>query len=340
MTGPGANASMRKPGNACSTAARNGSPISDSPPPKHNNRRMKQMRHMRKPERQVFGCFFKNGRRPMDHFAPGRRRETWLRARGLSRHFAPERCPFLARRQTADSGIDRPSRAAGFQQRPGAIQANMPDLRFSRRARRDKPSRPRPVRRRRRCPKSRKNRIEPDARAAHSLAQGAEICVVVNNYGRFRQRTQPRGQRKLRPPFNLVRTANAACLPIHRPAKPDSNRFRADMALASAGMIFSSCARMPAPPGRFDLESVPFQNARFFVADKDLEFGAADFDAEIKAAAATITVNHTDSAPFRCSSRGHRFAQDRPSPGRLVRPAGGNCRHDRKDASNAARLGS
>src|SRR5437660_12685286 len=66
-----------------------------------------------------------------------------------------------------------------------------------------------------------KNRIETDAYPVQCLSQGRHVCVIIHFDRPSRKFFQPASEIKIRPAFNLVRTANLSGLPIHWPAEPD-----------------------------------------------------------------------------------------------------------------------
>jgi hypothetical protein len=107
-----------------------------------------------------------------------------------------------------------------------------------------------------------KHRIEPGARAVHRLAERPKIRVVIHKDGRLGQRRQANREREIRPAFNLVRAANPARLPIHRPAKADADGHRTDAFGQLGNDAFKLRANARAAAGSLDGEPMPFHDLR------------------------------------------------------------------------------
>ena len=124
-----------------------------------------------------------------------------------------------------------------------------------------------------------KDRVETQARPVAGFPQGGNVGVVVHGHRHAGQLAQPGAEVKLRPPFDLVRAADLARFPIHRPAKAHTDCLDWPKA-HQLGQAPPNLAANPfSAGGGLDLELAPLDDLPRLVAQDQLELGAADFDA-------------------------------------------------------------
>ena len=180
----------------------------------------------------------------------------------------------------ADSRVHRPTTAARFNRRPGAIQPDVADFRLARsRAVINFPARHQTATDA--APQRQiKNRIATNASAVERLAESSHVAVVVNESGRAGQLLKPVSQIEIRPARDLMGAADFPCPPIHRPAETDTHRFHRVLPAQFSNRLLDLLANPNRTPGRLDRELAAFVNCPAPVAKDELQLGAADFYAE------------------------------------------------------------
>ena len=126
-----------------------------------------------------------------------------------------------------------------------------------------------------------KHRIQPHPRTAHRLAKGRHICIVIHPDGSVYHPCEPPPHVKTRPPLHLVRLADSAALPIHRPSKTDTHTRNGSpfQQFSNAGGNLIPDRRRPALRGR--CEPQRFENLPGAGTGHQLKFRAANLNPKI-----------------------------------------------------------
>src|SRR4051812_26330869 len=187
--------------------------------------RMKQMNHVRQAKSQIFGPFAQDFLGCGILFSESTEQVLRFATRG-GFHSTGQGAGWVRFDQFANSCIDGPTGATGFECGSSAIKAHMADLGFTRAcavidlaiydgAAPDAASE-----------RDVKTGVGTGASAMSGFPQGGDFGVVVQKSRHTRQFTQPASEVEFRPTFNLMGAADLSGFPVHGPAEANTNTLR------------------------------------------------------------------------------------------------------------------
>ena len=124
------------------------------------------------------------------------------------------------------------------------------------------------------------NRVVARPGAAQRFAQRRHVGIVVHRHRRPRELPQPAAQVKLRPALDLVRAADAAGLPIHRPAKTNAHLANPLPAQQLRQRLLNLLPDARRPPRPVNRQLPPRVNPPRRISPHELQLGAANFNPE------------------------------------------------------------
>ena len=124
------------------------------------------------------------------------------------------------------------------------------------------------------------HRIEAHPRAAPRLAERRDVGVIVHPHRRTRSLAEPGTEWEIRPSFDLMRAGDASGLPIHRPAKADARGRDLPTHRQFRQGRRDLRANAWSAPRAIHGQTTALEDVCGLIADDELQFGAADFQAE------------------------------------------------------------
>src|SRR5215831_12431217 len=142
-----------------------------------------------------------------------------------------------------------------------------------------------------------KHWVESDSCPVARFTQRGNVGVIVHEYRRAGQFLQPPTQVEFRPTLNMMRAANPARFPIHRPAKANAYSLRFSIVRQFPQATFDLPPNPKSAVRALDCKVSPFKNRSRSISSNNLQLGPANFDSDQVAHPCPAGV--TQSSPAR-----------------------------------------